>query len=114
MGRLPEEREWLMQASSLRARARCGIEMVASILRAKCASVSQDGSMCRCCSSSGRPLVSTAFFMDSARVACEAAKCQPSIEGMDLLAEVLDLLAESQHRGQCGESSPTVAPAPHI
>lgn len=112
--RLPEEREWLLQAPSLRARARWGIEMVASILRSKCASVSQDGNMKCCCSSSVQPLVSTAFFMDSARVACEAAKCQPSIEGMELLAEVLDLLAESQHRGQCGDVSPTLAPAPHI
>merc|ERR1719221_382165 len=112
--KLPEEREWLLQAGSLRARARWGIEMVASILRAKCAAVSQDGSLCKCCSASGTPLVSTAFFMDSARVACEAARCQPSIEAMGLLAEVLDLLAESQHRSSYGDSSPTLAPATHI
>lgn len=97
--RLPEEKEWLLEAKSLRARARFAIEMVAAVLRARRAAKSREGTSCsRCCVSGNVSSVLEAFHMDAARAACETARLQPSPEGMERLAEVLSLLAKSQRQ----------------
>lgn len=97
--RLPEEKEWLLQANSLRARARFAIEMVAAVLRARRAAKSREGTSCsRCCVSGNASSVLEAFHMDAARAACETARLQPSPEGMERLAEVLSLLSKSQRQ----------------
>jgi hypothetical protein len=111
--RLPEEKEWLLQAGSLRARAQWAVDMVGAILRAReeaadraakresTGSGGLGGSWCSCMGGSkgtngGAP---EAFLMDAARVACETARRQPSPEGMERLEEVLYLLAKhKQHK----------------
>jgi hypothetical protein len=94
--RLPEEKKWLLQASSLRARARWAIEMVAAILRARHTAKVADKGRCKCVGAKGPSTVLEAFPLDAARVACETARSQPSYECMERLAEVLYLLAESE------------------
>jgi hypothetical protein len=115
--RLPEEKEWLLKADSLRARAQWAVDMVAAILRAReeaadraakreaTGSGSLGGSWCSCVvrspccgSKSATGAAPEAFLMDAARVACETARRQPSPEGMERLEEVLYLLAKhKQH-----------------
>jgi len=95
--RLPEEKEWLLQAGSLRGRARFAVEVVAAVLRARRAVKQREGTSCsRCCASGNVSSALEAFHMDAARAACETARLQPSPEGMERLEEVLNLLAKSQ------------------
>lgn len=91
--------EWLMQAASLRDRARWGIEMMAAILRDRKAGGSPVNAPCSCCGAGRTNGLSLALFMDVARVACEVARLQPSAGGMQRLIEVLDLLVESGSSG---------------
>eukprot|EP00928_Gymnodinium_smaydae_P074196 TRINITY_DN57262_c0_g1_i1.p1 TRINITY_DN57262_c0_g1~~TRINITY_DN57262_c0_g1_i1.p1 ORF type:complete len:350 (-),score=48.63 TRINITY_DN57262_c0_g1_i1:38-1087(-) len=109
--RMPEEREWLLQANNSRARARWCLDALGAVLHTR-TKLAQDGAV-RCC---GQSAGGTAlkFFMDAALVACEAARCQPSPEGMRRLAEVLDSLVdlETLERRSGGEFAG--ASVPHI
>mmetsp|Transcript_59655 Transcript_59655/g.134406 ORF Transcript_59655/g.134406 Transcript_59655/m.134406 type:complete len:344 (-) Transcript_59655:87-1118(-) len=110
-------REWLLQAGSLRRRARWGIEMIAALLRDRGRTKEAFGSgPCKCCGSGRSGRLSTALFMDMVRVACEAARLQPSAEGMGRLVEVLELLVEGRHQGQGGgmEVGSQVSGTPHF
>eukprot|EP00747_Dinoflagellata_sp_TGD_P066012 gnl/TRDRNA2_/TRDRNA2_154614_c0_seq1.p1 gnl/TRDRNA2_/TRDRNA2_154614_c0~~gnl/TRDRNA2_/TRDRNA2_154614_c0_seq1.p1 ORF type:complete len:312 (+),score=48.45 gnl/TRDRNA2_/TRDRNA2_154614_c0_seq1:148-1083(+) len=111
-------REWLLQAGNLRGRARWGIEMTATIIRERSAAAPRgNGPACGCCGT-GRLLgLSLALFMDSARVACEVARLQPSAEAMERLIEVLDMLMECH--GACQstlgtETAQPLLPAAHF
>eukprot|EP00929_Paragymnodinium_shiwhaense_P027775 TRINITY_DN16220_c0_g1_i1.p1 TRINITY_DN16220_c0_g1~~TRINITY_DN16220_c0_g1_i1.p1 ORF type:complete len:366 (+),score=49.45 TRINITY_DN16220_c0_g1_i1:249-1346(+) len=113
--RLPEEKEWLLQAGNQRARALWAIEIVHAILRAKTAEKKGESVKCVGCSKDCARLPE-AFLMDAARVACETARCQPTPAGMETLAEVLYYLAGSK---QCECNGPAkescrVLTAPHI
>lgn len=91
-------KEWILQAGSLRGRARWGIEMVALVLRDRVAAGGvHDGGPCRCCGTGRANCLSLALFMDMARVACETARLQPSPSSLELLTEVLEVLGEN-HR----------------
>jgi len=86
-------REWLLQAESVRARARWGIEMCFAILHARGIDrLKAHG----CCGQGSSPSFSLALFMDMVRVACEVARLQPRASDMARLIEVLDLLVETQ------------------
>lgn len=90
-------REWLLQAGSLRARARWAVEMNAAILRDRNgAGEGRSGHPCKCCGSGRGARLSTALFMDMVRISCEAARLQPSVEVMERLVEVLDLMTETR------------------
>jgi hypothetical protein len=113
--KMPEEREFLLQAGTPRARARFGVEMVKAILRVRMRDLGKDADPTHCCGSATTPGVTLAFFMDAARITCEAARVQPSPEGMECLARCLDMLAESQCLEEDSQGgSETRAPAPHI
>jgi len=88
------QREYLLQAGTLRARARWGIDMMAAILRDR-SNAPVSGSGC-CGSGRERGPVSLSLFMDMARIACEVAHLQPSPDGLERLIEALDLLAEGR------------------
>jgi len=109
-------REWLLQAASLRARARWGIEMIAVLLRDRGSTKEAFGSgPCKCCSSGRTGRLSTALFMDMVRIACEAARLQPSVEGMTALIEVLELLVEGRQQAQGGTEMGVQLPStPHF
>jgi len=112
-------REWLLQAGSLRARARWGVEMSAAILRERNGpGQARGGSSSKCCGSGRSASLSTALFMDMVRICCEAARLRPSAEGMERLVEVLDLMMERGDRGQSssanGESSTQLSSASHF
>eukprot|EP00414_Alexandrium_minutum_P000403 CAMPEP_0113836946 /NCGR_PEP_ID=MMETSP0328-20130328/9740_1 /TAXON_ID=39455 /ORGANISM="Alexandrium minutum" /LENGTH=374 /DNA_ID=CAMNT_0000805373 /DNA_START=1 /DNA_END=1121 /DNA_ORIENTATION=- /assembly_acc=CAM_ASM_000350 len=112
-------REWLLQAANLRARARWGIEMSAAILRDRngMGQVKGNGA-CKCCGSGRGSSLSTALFMDMVRISCEAARLQPSAEGMERLVEVLDLMMErgehTQSSGGTAEMNLQFSGAPHF
>lgn len=112
--RLPEEKEWLLEAGSQRARALWAIEIVLAVLRAKTADLRKsDGGVCKCigCSKECARLPE-ALLMDAARVACDTARSQATPAGMQALAEVLSILAGSS---QCAaEDRCQVQTAPHI
>lgn len=103
-------REWLLQAGSLRAAARCGIEMSYAILQStsNLGSSPPVNSCVAGCTPGRSPVLSLILFMDIVRVACEAARHQPSSEGMCRLQEVLDLLVDSSE----GEQRLMHSPAP--
>lgn len=88
-------REWMLQAGSLRARARWGAEMCVATIRDRLsATMPVVNTRCGCC---GRATsLSLALFMDMVRVACEVARLQPSAEDMERLMELLDMLVDSQ------------------
>merc|ERR1719310_1409609 len=71
--RLPEEKEWLLEAGSQRARALWAIEIVLAVLRAKTADLRKsDGGVCKCISCSKEcARLPEALLMDAARVACD-------------------------------------------
>uniref|UniRef100_A0A7S4VUE2 Uncharacterized protein n=1 Tax=Alexandrium monilatum TaxID=311494 RepID=A0A7S4VUE2_9DINO len=94
-------REWLLQAGSLRSRARWGVEMCAAILRDRNGALQQqDSSSCKCCGTGRSSTLSTALFMDMVRISCEAARLRPSAHCMERLVEVLDLMMERGETGQ--------------
>lgn len=86
--------EFILQAGSLRARTRWGVEMMAALLRERLASETQAGH-CKCVHSGRSSRLSSALFMDFVRMACEVARLQPSADCMGRLAEVLELLGEA-------------------
>eukprot|EP00927_Polykrikos_kofoidii_P056499 TRINITY_DN50606_c0_g1_i1.p1 TRINITY_DN50606_c0_g1~~TRINITY_DN50606_c0_g1_i1.p1 ORF type:complete len:351 (+),score=29.69 TRINITY_DN50606_c0_g1_i1:83-1135(+) len=95
-------REWMLQAASLRGRARWAIDMMAAILRER-SNTPQHG----CCSSNrDRGPLSLSLFMDMARIACEVARLQPSVGGLERLIEALDLLAGGRRPAQNALTSP--------
>lgn len=90
-------REWLLQAASVRSRARWAIEMVTALLRDRAGAVSPTSpgfNPSKCCGPGTSSRLSTAFFMDMMRIAWEVARQQPSAEGMRRLVEALELLVE--------------------
>lgn len=113
-------REWLLQAGSLRACARWGIEMSYALLQVANQQSTQPPfqpfcgarSACRCCGPVRSPTISLVLLMDIVRVACEVARHQPSADGMYRLIEVLDLLVETQRSD--GEQKPMQPPTPPI
>mmetsp|Transcript_10541 Transcript_10541/g.23968 ORF Transcript_10541/g.23968 Transcript_10541/m.23968 type:complete len:371 (+) Transcript_10541:116-1228(+) len=101
------EREWLLQAGGKRARACWSLELVAAILRHH---ANNRGGSPSGFYGHGRTAVglSLPLFMDMSRIACEVGRFQPSIESMETLIAVLDMLADGRRPG-CVES---VLPTP--
>mmetsp|Transcript_5068 Transcript_5068/g.11877 ORF Transcript_5068/g.11877 Transcript_5068/m.11877 type:complete len:335 (+) Transcript_5068:63-1067(+) len=100
-------REWILQAGSLRGRARWAVEMSAAILRERNSAAGQGrtGAACQCCSSGRNARLSTVLFMDMLRLCCEAARLQPSAEGMERIVEVLVLMMEGREHSQTLDST---------
>jgi len=60
----------------------------------------EEGGASRCVGNINRTMqLPTALVMDMMRIACEAARLRPSVEGIARLVEALELLSESQWTG---------------
>eukprot|EP00930_Biecheleria_cincta_P038733 TRINITY_DN26613_c0_g1_i1.p1 TRINITY_DN26613_c0_g1~~TRINITY_DN26613_c0_g1_i1.p1 ORF type:complete len:333 (-),score=48.56 TRINITY_DN26613_c0_g1_i1:2-1000(-) len=88
--------ELLLQAASARSRARWAVEMMTFILKERAPDDSGHARCNLCSTGRGGSALPTVLFMDMMRIVCEAARTQPSPEGIALLAEALEMLSLRQ------------------
>eukprot|EP00931_Biecheleriopsis_adriatica_P077649 TRINITY_DN51168_c0_g1_i1.p1 TRINITY_DN51168_c0_g1~~TRINITY_DN51168_c0_g1_i1.p1 ORF type:complete len:332 (+),score=52.06 TRINITY_DN51168_c0_g1_i1:69-1064(+) len=100
--------EHLLQAGSARSRARWAVNMMTSILKDRHSSrEALSGGLgrskgCNCYGAGNAMQLPTVLFMDMMRIACEAARLRPSVEGIKRLVEALELLSDSHWPGLKG------------
>lgn len=104
-------REWLLQAGSLRARSRWAVDITTALLKERKASEAKAERFKSGCVA-GRPTcrVSNLLFTDLVRIACEAARMQPSPDCMGRIMEALDLLCEVPVTADAGAIFFSMAP----